>query len=70
MKSIGSISSHSKILNTFEADFTQKIKQWVILDCGYVLLGQPEDGPHLCEDGLRLFSKKHGAVCWWAYPAS
>ena len=37
MRSIGGISSHSKVLNTFKASFSEKIEQWVILDCGYVL---------------------------------
>ena len=29
----------------------------LLLDCCYILLGQPVDGSHCCEDGLRLFSK-------------
>ena len=62
MRSIGSISSHSKILNTLEANFILKIEQWVILDCGYIFLGQPVDGSHCCEDGLRLCFK-NTALC-------
>ena len=62
MRSVGRISSHSKILNTFETNFIQKIEQWVVLDCCYVLLGQPVHGSHCCEDGLRLCSK-NAALC-------
>ena len=36
--------------------------QQVVLDCCYVLLGQPVDGSHCCEDGLRLCSK-NTALC-------
>ena len=62
MRSIGTISSHLKILNSFEANFIQKIEQWVVLDCCYIPLGQPVDGSHCCEDGLRLCSK-NTALC-------